>query len=392
MQLRLRLRKRFEREGLGGDVSSFRMGNLSTAERAALAALQGSAATASSSMRVDIATIDAALKRASVADSLHEALVQIDGPITDRVAEREAMQSGWRYVLDSVRHSAMLTLLQSRRGLSLLKRISNQNHAVAAQLIVSAESVLIRLPAQGIPRAQLAADALGDAHALDKGYAAATLVLEVLRAALIQAASPDIDNNDEMELDQRDLWASAGVLVNELARPALILNLPVVATLGEPTHLSLRYLLRSPPPWAVRGVTVFVCENPNLLAIAADRLGARCAPLICTEGMPAAAQRTLLKQLVEAGASFRYHGDFDWPGLHIGNYLTREFAATPWRFSVVDYDAALSVAPTPGRALKGAVVEALWDGALTASMREASRAIDEEMVADSLLQDLVWAS
>lgn len=391
-QLRLRLRQRFERAGAGDDVSSFRMANLSTAERAALAALQGSAAATSSSMRVDIVAIDEALKRAAVADSLREALVQIDGPIRDRVAEREAMQSRWRDVVNSGRHSSMLTLLQSTQGLSLLKRISSQNHAVATQLIVSAEAVLIRLPAKGIPRAQPAADALGDAHALDKGYAAATLVLEVLRAALTQAASPDIDNNDESVLDQRDLWASAGVLVNELARPALVLNLPGVATSGEPAYLSLRCLLRSPPQWAVHGRTVFVCENPNLLAIAADRLGARCAPLVCTEGMPAAAQRTLLKQIVAAGAALSYHGDFDWPGLHIGNYLLREYAATPWLFGVTEYEAALSVAPIPGRALKGAVVEASWDGELTASMRNALRAIDEEMVADSLLQDLVSAA
>ena len=87
----------------------------------------------------------------------------------------------------------------------------------------------------------------------------------------------------------RDLWANAGVLVNELARPALVLNAPGVGSLGEPSCLSLRSLLRSPPRWNVRGRTVYVCENPNLLAIAADTLGASCAPLVCTEGMPAAA-------------------------------------------------------------------------------------------------------
>lgn len=392
LPLRMRLRQRFERAGADSEASSFRMGNLSSAEHAALAALQGSAVTASNSMRVDIVAIDDALKRAGVADSLRDGLVQLDGPIKDRAAEREAMQGQWCDVLDRCRHSEMLTLLQSTRALSLLKRISNQNHGLAAQLIVSAETVLIRLPAHGIPRAQLAADALGDAHALDRGCAVATLVLEVLRARLNPTASPDIDNNDVIEPDQRDLWASAGVLVNELARPALALNLPGIATLGEPTYLSLRYLLRSPPTWTRRGSTVFVCENPNLLAIAADRLGARCAPLVCTEGMPAAAQRTLLKQVVAAGAALSYHGDFDWPGLHIGNYVMREYEATPWRFGVANYEEALSVTPSPGRALKGAVVEASWDGALSISMRNAQRAIDEETVADSLLQDLASAA
>ena len=43
-------------------------------------------------------------------------------------------------------------------------------------------------------------------------------------------------------------------------------------------------------------------SDPNIVSIAADRLGAACAPLVCTDGMPAAAQRVLLKQLSDAGA------------------------------------------------------------------------------------------
>jgi uncharacterized protein (TIGR02679 family) len=122
-------------------------------------------------------------------------------------------------------------------------------------------------------RAQLAVAALGDAHALDAGSPAATLVLTALRQ--LAAAEPDIEST-------REQWAAAGVLVNELARPALALNLPgpTGAEAGEPTYLSLRRLLRSPPAWGVIGCPVFVCENPNLLAIAADQLGPRCAPLV----------------------------------------------------------------------------------------------------------------
>jgi len=37
--------------------------------------------------------------------------------------------------------------------------------------------------------------------------------------------------------------------------------------------------------------------------------------------MLAAAQRTLLMQLRRAGATLRYHGDFDWPGIAIGNVV-----------------------------------------------------------------------
>jgi uncharacterized protein (TIGR02679 family) len=54
--------------------------------------------------------------------------------------------------------------------------------------------------------------------------------------------------------------------------------------------------------------------------------------MVCTDGMPAAAQRTLLAQLAAGGATLRYHGDFDWPGINIGNFVMQAFGAMPWRF------------------------------------------------------------
>jgi uncharacterized protein (TIGR02679 family) len=190
----------------------------------------------------------------------------------------------------------------------------------------------------------------------------------------------------------RTLWARAGVLVNELARPALFLNLRMedggtfAGEAGEPAYATLRRLLRSPPRLAVAGRTVYVCENPNLVAIAADRLGERCAPLVCTDGMPAAAQRTLLLQLAEAQANLFYHGDFDWPGLRIANLVMRSFGARPWRFGAGDYTAC--VARSTGQTLAGPPTPAAWDAALAPAMQERGLAIPEEAVAAALLQDL----
>lgn len=168
--------------------------------------------------------------------------------------------------------------------------------------------------------------------------------------------------------------------------------LRIASESGEPLHLSLRRLLRSPPAWQLEDCDVFVCENPEIVAIAADRLGARCAPLICTDGMPAAAQRTLLTQLATVGAKLQYHGDFDWPGLSIGNFVMRSFRAKPWRFDAEDYLAALDAASNGAggyRKLQGAVTEASWDGELAAQMIQRGQAVDEEAVAELLLQDLV---
>ena len=195
-----------------------------------------------------------------------------------------------------------------------------------------------------------------------------------------------------VEEDDRTLWARAGVLVNELARPALFLNLPAqgggtfAAEAGEPAYATLRRLLRSPPELDVAGRTVHVCENPNLVAIAADRLGPRCAPLVCTDGMPAAAQRTLLALLAKAQANLLYHGDFDWPGLRIANLVMRSSGARPWRFSAGDY--LSSVGGPPGQKLEGTPTLADWDTALAPAMQERGLAIPEEAVAAALLQDL----
>ena len=219
----------------------------------------------------------------------------------------------------------------------------------------------------------------------------ATLVLAVTQAGRPTGprTAPRPDAADE---DSRTLWARAGVLVNELARPALLLNLPMeggghlAAEAGEPGYVSLRRLLRSPPRLAVAGRTVYVCENPNLVAIAADGLGPRCAPLVCTEGMPAAAQRTLLAQLAKAGARLLYHGDLDWPGIRIANVVMRDLGAEPWRFGAADYAAA--AASASGQPLTGAPVAASWDAALAPAMQQRGLAIPEEGVAAVLLRDL----
>jgi len=403
--LRKRLRQRFERAPLDEAVEYIRVGELSAEEHAALASLLGRPQRRSRSLRIDVRRIDADLRRAGLASSLRDALERLDGPILHLARARLRLQTLWSGVVDGCGHPGLADLLRAPAGIGLLKRLARQEPAVAARLCHHAEEVLRHLPANGVTRSQLAAEVLGDAHALDNGRGTAALVLAVWR----QTAAPARDENGDMPQEPREdadlepagggerareIWARAGVLVNELARPALFLNLPTREAgsdrrpLGEPAYASLRSLLRSPPRWDAAGRTVFVCENPNLLAIAADQWGAGCAPLVCTDGMPAAAQRCLLSQLAQAGARLRYHGDFDWPGLRIGNHVMREHGAEPWRFGAIDYLAAVEAAPSMAHPLEGQAVEASWDAALTLAMREHRVAIAEEAVATSLLQDL----
>lgn len=375
--LRQRLRRRYE-QGLA--PGTLRLTGLNEAEYAALAALLGLPARPRASVQVDLRAVDAALCGAGIAASLRAALEVLDGPLVDRAAQRERAQSMWRRIALSAAPRLQL-LLGHAHGLGLLKRLSRHDESVAASLCRDASAVLARLPAAGVPRAQLAAECVGDAHALDDGQPVAALVIATLRRDTDAAAGEETAAER-----RRELWAGAGVLVNELARPALCLNLPGAGEAGEPGYLSLRRLLRHPPRWAVQGRDVHVCENPNIVAIAADRLGARCKPLICTDGMPAAAQRTLLAQVAQAGARLHYHGDFDWPGIVIGNHLVRRLGARAWRFGANDYLAALAGAA--GARLEGGSVDACWDARLAAVMLDRGIAVAEEAVAGLLLLDL----
>ena len=385
--LRQRLRQRFERSPADAPPTRIRLTELAPHEHEMLAGLLGQAPRHSGALQIDVLRIDEALRCAGLATSLRDALEQLDGPIVDRAAQQAALQERWDGVVSGVAQGTWLhRLLQRPEGRGLLKRLAGAQPQRAERLLRQAEAVLARLPAQGLTRAQLAAETQGDAHALDDGQPLATLVL---------ACAPEPEEDPDSE-SRRARWARWGVLVNELARPVLHLNLPTAAALdagpcpGEPAYTSLRQLLRVAPVWAVEQRTVYVCENPNVVAIAADRLGAGCAPLVCTDGMPAAAQRVLLNQLRDAGACLRYHGDFDWAGLRIARQVLQGHGAEPWRFGRADYLAAVQSLPPMARdhVLGMDVADAPWDDALVAAMRDMGCAVAEEAIVELLLDDL----
>jgi uncharacterized protein (TIGR02679 family) len=401
--LRKRLRDRFARAPAGEEVESFRIGKLTPDEHALLASLLGRHARYSSSLQVNVGRVDATFRDSGIAMSLRDALELLDGPIANLAETRHASREMWSDVLDGCTHQALVELLRTPKGFGLLKRLSRSRPDVAIELCRRVEATLRRLPANALTRSQLAAEVLGDAHALDSGSPVATLVLSIWRRPIVGTGSDEgfDDPEGETEIESaegvervRDVWAKAGVLVNELARPALFLNLPVKGMErygqfpGEPVYASLRSLLRAPPVWKVADRKVYVCENPNFLAIAADRWGASCEPLVCTDGMPAAAQRCLLSQLTEAGARLYYHGDFDWAGVRIGNHMMREHRASSWRFDAIDYVSAVKGASELGQKLTGKALRASWDEGLTTVMQLHGLSIAEEALAASLLKDL----
>lgn len=411
--LRVRLRARFERDE---PRDAFTLSDITSAERRALEGLLGRAPKAARSMQLRRSELDHAIKRAGLAADLRQALELLDGEIVDRRAEQLRQNQAWKCLLEDVPEQRLRALLQEPRGIALLKRCSNGDTGHAAMLVESAQRVLKVLPAKGVPLAQLAAQVLGDSHALDAGQAVAALVLRACKAQVEDesanldesdanppdtdpstASSADIDSAARNE-STRAQWARLGVAIGELSAPVLCLNLPAAddspcsdvlraaARHGEPVHLTLRALLLNPPAWNVENVVVFVCENPSIVAAAADRLKTGCAPLVCTDGMPGAAQQTLLGQLAAAGARLRYHGDLDWAGLRIANFVMREFHAVPWRFTASDY---LAVAPETGPPLAPErAVAAAWDAELAAAMLARRFGVHEERVVETLLRDL----
>lgn len=419
-----RARARLERGApLVGEVT---LPEATEEQRTAVERLLGRRPRSGRSLRVELADVDAVVRRSGCAPSLEAVVVALTGPVADLTALAAETARGWDAAL-----AVADPLVAARPALrawterlvmtGLLRRLSDgPEHGRA--LMAAAVAVLGELPAEGVPISVLAARVLGDGHGLDADRPLSTLVLGAV--ALLGAGDRATGDHTKGERAygervegwsvgerlepaaraarsaewRREAWAAVGVLVSELALPALALGLPgdprsvtgralgLWREAGQPVHLSLRQLVRDPPALdAVCGLVVSVCENPTVVSAAADRLGARCRPLVCVGGMPAAPVSSLLRLLAEAGAILRYHGDFDWGGLAIANTVIDRFDAVTWRFDRAHYEAALR----PGLAeLTGRQVRARFDPDLSDALGAHRRRLEEEAVLDDLLDDL----
>jgi uncharacterized protein (TIGR02679 family) len=388
-----RIRTRLER-GLALDVT-VALERATAAQHRAVARLLGRPVGRGASLHVSLRAVEAVLKRGELAPDLASAVEALGGPVVDRHASRAADAAAWAAAFVAaeqvLERCAVLTpWLVWLRDSGVLRRLAGGDPESARALAEQAAAVLRRLPAGGQPLSVLAATAAGDEHALDPGRPLTALVL---RAAAILGEVPPGGDAEW----RRTVWASVGVLTGELTNPVLTLSLPgdlrtvtgralaVWADAGQPVHLTARQLLRDPPNLPVRDRSVFVCENPTVIAEAASRLGARSSPLVCANAHPGAAATVLLRQLAAAGARLRYHGDFDWPGITIANGIIGRFGARPWRLDSSAYRAAASLG---GASLRGRLVTAAWDPPLTEAMLEVGVKVEEERVLDDLLADL----
>ncbi len=394
-------REKLERLGrVGGEAI---LPEATDAERQAIANLLGLKTLPRGSgrtVRVRLDALDAALSASRFAVDLPAAMAALFGPLRDLPAERRAeagrREGIWRRAREhpAAGRPALVAWLDGLARSGLLHRLAPGEEAAVLDRTLGVLSALLDAPAEPAPLAVVANRVLGSSHALDLGRPEATLILGAL--AHLRGEPPP-----RSAQERRALWESAGVIADDLLCNVLALGLlpegdgPLAASLralaglGEPAVLTLRQLTRCDLPFSPLP-RVRVCENPAVIAAAADRFGAACPPLVCVAGIPNQAAWTLLDRLAERGAEIAYHGDFDGAGLAIANSIARRFPTfRAWRFGASDYRTALSRAGE--RLTLNAVPAASWDPDLAPAMVAAGVAVEEEAVIAELLGDLAGA-
>lgn len=406
-----RLRRRLERgEPLTG---SLRLNRLSDSERQRIKELTASGSRGAA-VTVDIDAFHSVVRNTGRFRSLQEVVeLALGRPVVNRRADKEQLAAQWRAfwlhaearIVDdqdfnaagSVFNPQVLQkcLRDLKRG--WLRRITRRDPLLAEKLLGESFALLKRLPQEPQPLAIFAAEQTGDAHSLDSSQPLGRLMIKWIASAHSMERA-----GVRWPVWRRRIWESVGIVTDELSTSVLVLNLPVSTALpdatltdtvlqqhaaaGMPCRITFRHLRLQPPSFdrTDQRLELFVCENPSVIAAAADYLGVRCPPMVCVEGQPNLTCWSVLRRLHHSGYRINYHGDFDWGGLRIANQIFEAFTFQPWRFAAADH----KVVSNQHRPLKPPESDAIWDPELANAIRESEVAVEEESVIDLLLSDL----
>ncbi|MBO0880783.1 MAG: TIGR02679 family protein [Mycobacterium sp.] len=375
----------------GRPVSRVRVGPLTTEQQAAVADLLGLSRLPGPNPRVALARLEALLSPLglSVSSIVEATCGPIGNAAADQAAQSAAEAQLWSWLsVHPVVHTQPALLrwvadLQSRR------RIDSSVERTRS-IIEQALGVLAALPYDGRPLAHLAESCTGDPHALDGDSQLAVLVLRALAVMYDEPAPSDAES-------RRFVWERAGVACDALStvvlaaglRPtgidALSRSLRDWANVGQASALTLAQL-RTATSLDIGPVDVHVVENPSILAMALQRFGNSCPPVVCTAGWPNGAGMLLLRLLGDN--QLHYHGDFDPDGVRIAAHILAATGGRPWCMSASDYRSAASLDKPHPRFNPGRLPDAPWDDELATAMRERAITVPEEHVADILLADL----
>ena len=398
----------FYEEAIGAAAGTVTLAGATVEQRRAIERLTGRPARSGTSLSVSLSGVDRVLRESGAAPGgLAEAVALLTGPLRDLNRDRTDLASAWAAAFAPLDGAvAARAELAAWRGwldaTGVVRRLA-PSPDLALALLGQVAAVLRRLPSAGIPIGRLAAECCGDAHALDDGRPAGTLALSAVRALAGLPFAADVGAES-----RRAVWALAGVHLDELSSLVLCLGLPGNARTplgrvlalqreaGQPAALTLRQLRCHDE--SLPAASVWICENPVVIAAAADELGSRCPPLVCVGGQPSASGWRLLDLLAAGNAGFRYHGDFDWGGIRIASAVRQRAAEgrsgwRPWRYDRDSYEAmaaampaALDAAPPPR--LTGDPRPTPWDPDLATAMAHHDVRVEEELFLDVLLTDL----
>lgn len=397
-----RLRKKLAQgETLSGKC---RLSNLGDSQRRRISELTGSN-SAGKTITIDLEAFKQVVKNTGRFQSLRQLVEMANGkPIENQKANRQRNDAAWEAVWVAARQlasEANLTVVLAeavieclsdlRRG--WLARATRRDSQQAIDLIRSAYRILENLPNHPKPLSIFAAEQTGDAHSLDPHQTLGRLVIKFIAANRSTGSGKP---HTRRSAHRQKLWESVNVVTDELSSSVLVLNLPATgesltdqmlrqhSAAGLPCRLTFRHLRLFAPTFPQPSRPIYVCENPSVLAAAADRFQSRCPPMICVDGQPSLTCWSILQLLHRADYVIHYHGDFDWGGLRIANQLCDAFHFRPWRFTAADY----AIVSNHHRPLKPPETEAVWDTKLAAVIRAGGVAVEEESLIELLLSDL----
>lgn len=383
------LRECHRRLAEGTTVMRVRTGATTPAEQHAIADLLGLARRPKAKDTVRWTDVETAVHDMTGHDLRH-LLEDRYGPIGNRASERaraaDARSALWSWLRshDVVQQRGLHQWAHEVQTAGIRDTIDATRNALEQTL-----KVLQALPGSGEPLPVLAGRILNDTHALDGTTAIAGLVLSAI-------ASEQGAERPARAADRRALWWSVGIADDALSSTVLVAGLDAIGDthtdrlcqLGKPARRATSLTLadiRDAVPHLRSTETVWVVENPAVLAHALTDIPEHLPPMICTSGWPSSAATQLLAGLTAAGHTLRYHGDLDGEGIRIAAHVIDETGAQPWRMTTADYLTAVA----DHGANVGRVTPAPWDPDLAPAMREHAIAVFEETVWGTLREDLL---
>ncbi|MEQ7129363.1 TIGR02679 domain-containing protein [Actinopolymorpha sp. B11F2] len=273
---------------------------------------------------------------ASAGGDLVDLLTAVGGPLRDLPTERADARDAAAAERAAAYESLIAVDVPAEAAKNWLARrgLPRAGSGGIAELARKVAAVWIHLPTGGETTllSVLANQALDTPHDLDRGSRVATAVLQL-------AAGDDGAVLGSAE-SWRTAWENLGVVCDPVSSRVLVLNLHLV---GDAAAARLSGAVRGEPVWLTwRSLSgafesidaeAYVCENPAVVIEAADQLGERSRPLICTNGRPSGATRRLLTRLAASGTRLHLRADDDPTGQEIVSSLRATLPNSDyWRY------------------------------------------------------------